>query len=325
MGEFFDHPNKITIRDSWCKPIIRGISNHLSKKLVYLGLPGLDAIDITTWLEYIKFIIAFDCGDYNQQNFNIAIAREKIGKLGGILNSLERRGDIDGYSLYLGFIEEVILKGIDKNGQTFGIHDTINIYNLDFCNSLTLPLKIVDLNGEISTYYKNEVIRKLLELERDLPRPDASKQFLMFITVHISIFEEEAVRYLENRLDAPFKDYSQLINNLRPTDKKAFLLRFYFLDILLQQFTTTGFTPYFFPTILYQGLGRNKLMCFTVVGKYAKLPSAGAPFNQGFNNLIKEKFLSPNHGRMGIISSAIATLDPSSDPVFHLENSPLFI
>jgi len=324
MGAFIDHPNKKIIREYWCKPIIKHIHGKLGYGLVYLGLPGLEAIDLLTWIDYIKYVVAIDCGDYTPERYDISIARQNIKKLNEILNNLDRKGAISGYSLYLGFIEEVVLKGIDKNGEKFTQKDTVNIYNLDFCNSLTVPLKIVDLEGGISKYYKNEVIRRLLEYERDLEKPDSNKRFIMFITIHSKFWEEEAEKYFKSKDDTDFNNFKEFIKNLREPDRIVRLLRYYFLDILKLHFTASSFIPYFFPTILYSGVGNNQLMCFTIAGKYIKQASAIAPFKQNIDVLNRQKFLMPKNKKIDFLISSLIESNPVNDPIRQVEESLLF-
>jgi hypothetical protein len=326
MGAFIDHPNKKIIRELWCKPIIKHIYDKLGYGLVYLGLPGLEAIDLLTWIEYIKYVVAIDCGHYTTEKYDLFIARQKIKKLNEILNNLDRKGAISGYSLYLGFIEEIVLKGIDKNGEKFTQKNTVNIYNLDFCNSLTVPLKIVDLKGNVTTYYfKNEVIRKLLEFERDLDKPDHDKRFIMFITVHTNFWEDEAEKYFESKNDSMFDSYKEFIRDLSQPERVVRLLRFYFLDILKQHFTVSSFTPLFFPTIIYNGVGENQLMCFTIAGKFIKQASAIAPFYQNIDLLIHQKFIFPDKNKLNFFISSISEKNSIIDPIKPLEESQLFI
>jgi hypothetical protein len=312
MGEFSDHPNKIIIRDLWCKPIIRHLYETLGAKLVYLGLPGLKAIDLITWIDFLDYVIAIDCGDYSKP-YNLEKARDKIQTLNTVLNRLERENRISGYSLYLGYIEQVILKGFDKNGEKFSLSQTVNIYNLDFCNSLTAPLTIVDLKGNRFTYFKNEVIRKLLEFERDLEKPDSQKKFVMFITIHSKFFFDEAAQHFTSKGDEIFLDYRRFLEGLTDFEKNLRLLRYYFLDILKYHFTTTGFIPYFFPTIFYKGVGNNFLLTFTVVGKYVKSPSAIAPFSQDLDSLIHQKFITPHKGKIDYLATSLHEEDPIID------------
>jgi hypothetical protein len=155
MGNFHNHPTKEVIRTQWCKPILKYIKEFLGYKLVYLGLPGIEAYDIISWLEYLDRVIAFECGDY--QASDIEKAKENINKLNEILSSFERKGLLQTYSLYNGYIEKVILKGRDDSGDIFSLDDIVTVYNLDFCNSLTVPMTIVDDKGNMSKHYKSEV------------------------------------------------------------------------------------------------------------------------------------------------------------------------
>jgi hypothetical protein len=211
---------------------------------------------------------------------------------------------------------------LDKNGQNFSLKDTINIYNLDFCNSLTVPLNIVDLKGNISKYYKNEVIRKLLEFERDIDKPISDKRFIMFITVHTNFWENEAEKYFDNTKDSYFEEYKVFIKNLQKQDRIVRLLRYYFLDILRQHFTASGFIPSFYPTILYEGIGENKLMCFTILGTYYKQASAIAPFYQEIQRLIRERFLYPKNQEIISLNCFSKEIDLISDPIKQFESFP---
>ena len=170
MGDFKDHPIKKVIREQWCKPLIKHISEKLGYKLTYLGLPGIEAIDVLTWIEYLNKVIAFDIGDYSE-TYDSSKAKQNILVLNNKLSDLERKGLLENYSLYHGYIEEIVLKGMDRNRVSFNQSDIVTIYNLDFCNSLTVPLKLTDpYTGEVSEYYKTEVLRRLVELQRELSK-----------------------------------------------------------------------------------------------------------------------------------------------------------
>ena len=54
---------KILIRQSWAKPLLQFIHDHLGQKLLYLGLPGPEAEDVETWIEVLDVIFAFQCED----------------------------------------------------------------------------------------------------------------------------------------------------------------------------------------------------------------------------------------------------------------------
>ena len=63
LVRFTDHPRKEVFRARWAKPLIKFINQHLNKKLVYLGLPGIAAFDVKAWIEYLRVVIAFQCLD----------------------------------------------------------------------------------------------------------------------------------------------------------------------------------------------------------------------------------------------------------------------
>jgi hypothetical protein len=317
MGNFIDHPNKITIREKWCKLLLHHLHHNLGYKLTYFGLPGIRALDVITWIEYLDYVIAIDCGDYSK-NYNLDKAKDNLNKLQAILSDFERKDMISGYSLYLGFLEEVVLKGRDRNFKTFTQNRTVQIYNLDFCNSLAVPIEISDEKGNVSKYYKNEVIRKLLSTQGEICFNNEAGKFLMFITVHTYFWEKEAESHFN--ANEQHNEYFKEIENLNPTQKVERLLRYYFYDILKDHFKANGFIPDFLPTILYEGAGKNKLMCFTLIGTFVKNPSATAPFNQQIDSLIKQKFIYPNKGELNVLDGIDFERNISTNPIDELVN-----
>ena len=319
MAEFKDHTNKIIIREQWCLPILKHLKENLDYKLIYFGLPGIEGLDILTWINYLDYIIAIDCGDYSKE-YNFEQAKENIKKLNRLLSRLETEEKISGYSLFHGYIEEVVLKGYDQGGNKFSQDRLVQIYNLDFCNPLTSPLCLSDLKGNINKYYKIEVIRKLLALQLDLCISKRSDRFVMFVTVHSRFWEDEASKHFTNNLNKDFEDYYNYIRSLSKQERNIRLLRFYFFNIIRDQFTSNGFIPEFFPSIYYNGAANSKLICFTIAGTYYQDPSATAPFRQNFKELVNSKFLSPDKKNIVINNANDEEMEVSPDPIEHLVN-----
>jgi hypothetical protein len=317
MGNFIDHPNKITIRERWCKPLLQFLSSNLGYKLTYFGLPGIKALDIISWIDYLDYIIAIDCGDYSD-NYDHDKAQENLKELQTILSSFERKDLISGYSLYLGYLEEVVLKGRDNNFKEFTQSKIVQVYNLDFCNSLTVPIEFSDEKGNITKYYKNEVIRKLLSIQSDHCLKNGTGKFLMFITVHTQFWESEAEKHFNT--NKQHNEYFKEIEKLSKPKKIERLLRYYFYDILKDHFKANGFIPDFLPTILYDGIGNKQLMCFTLIGTFFKNPSATAPFNQQIGRLIKLKFIYPNSGELKVLHGVQFEKNISLNPIEELLN-----
>ena len=299
MALFRDHAPKQIIRNDWCLPIIKLLSDTNSTRLVYFGLPGIQALDIKTWIEYINYIIAIDCGDYNKNYkfYDVEKAKAEIKKLEDVLLTYEREDKINGYSLYMGFIEEVVLRGIDKKGRPFSIEQNIHIFNLDFCNSITSPFKLADLEGNIRSYHKTEVISHLLSTIKALCYLGGDLKFVMFLTIHSSMHDEEIQEYFAATKSAEFLKFLEFIKEMDNFEQNIFKLRFYLIDILSKLFTASGFIPEFLPTICYTGAGgdsneNNKLLCLTILGTYEKTPSSIASFTQKTDELTTSAFIT---------------------------------
>lgn len=319
MADFKDHPVKIVIRDQWCKPIIKHLHDNLGYQLVYFGLPGICGHDLICWLEYINYVVAIDCGDYNHDGWDYEKANEKIKELNALLNGFERREEINGYSLYLGFLEEVVFKKRDKNGQEFKFSNSVHIFNLDFCNALATPFQVVFDEGNVKTYYKTQVIKRLLDLQNDIDKTGTSR-FVMFVTLHTRFYEEEAKEYFKDGQDEIYNQYLETIKDLPKEELIVRLLRYYFFDVVKTQFTSTEFIPEFFPVITYNGLGRSKLICFTIAGTLLKRRSGVAPFHQNIEEMINSKFLNATENGIIALDNEIDKIEINSDPISLFEN-----
>ena len=93
-GSFTDHPRKIKFRNEWAKPILRYLHERLDKKLVYLGLPGLKALDILAWKEHLRRVIAFQAENYDGRDTEVS-SEVELTELQKILNELEEKKFIE--------------------------------------------------------------------------------------------------------------------------------------------------------------------------------------------------------------------------------------
>src|SRR3989344_2815435 len=318
MGPFRNHAVKDVIRKQWCTPILKYLSQKLGYKLVYLGLPGIDALDINEWLPYLSKVIAFDCGDYRHQP-NPAISKVNLGKLNSTLSDLERKGSIESYSLHPGYIEKVVLRGLDESGRKFSQSDVITVYNLDFCNSLTVPLSVVDSNGNVTKHYKLEAVQKLLEMQNGFSPTSKEKKFVMFMTVNSFFWESEARKLLKQKKVDPtvYASYLSSLSTLRAEDKEVRQLKLYAFHMLKEHFLSSQFIPDFLPPIHYRGVGDRRLVCFTIFGtqppKRAPVVPSGSTHME---TLLRRKFLGADHKGIGVINcKGISESDIKLDPL----------
>lgn len=282
-----EHGHKQAIREKWSTPLLKFLSKQLNQKLVYLGLPSPEAEDVLEWLDYLKKVIAFQCNDDRYPDaFNILFDR---------LKQLEKEKKIEDFEAYNGFIEKVVLQKLDdsENPQTFTLDDVVTVYNLDFCNNITEPIKIIDDSGNFKKMYKFDAVRELLTIQQSL----AASKFIFFLTVHCSYTGAELNNYLDpnNNKNSSLGYIDDIREKLKGQGEElnARIVRLYVLETLSTYFQTFGFVPKFLPVILYRGINNTPLLHFTVVG--TRYQSAGiTPWLQQLSDLIFEKFVTVN-------------------------------
>lgn len=327
MGEFKDHSSKKVIREDWCKPLIKFIHDTLGYKLIYLGLPGPQALDLFNWIDYIDEVIAFMCRNYPKPS-STEQPKTKVQELEVKLREFERQKKIKTFAVYDGYIEEVVLRGKDTNGNSFNQHDIVTIYNLDFCNSITAPLEVSDDKGNIQKFYKSEVIRKLLEIQRDIASSTRCKKFVMFLTIYSGFWFKEEKRFISQNQDSDMKRYISTLNKLSGWPKRVKLLRAYMYQIIKNFFCHCDFTPEFLPVIYYQGVGKEKdnwLMHFTIIGSFNKQVSGLAPCLQNPQDFLDQKFLVIKNDKLGQIDiNGVKEVDCPNDLVKAFENSQCY-
>lgn len=325
MGEFKDHPSKKVIRMEWGKPLIQFIHNALGYKFIYLGLPGPQALDLLKWIDYIEGVIAFQCRSYPNPS-SIQQPRDKVKDLEHKLRELERQGKLKTFSIYDGYIEEVILRGRDTLGNLFSQNEIVTIYNSDFCNGITSPLKVADDKGEIHKYYKSQAIRRLLEVQRDIMSSHRAKKFVMFLTIHSYFLDEEAKKFFKSTDSAAVKKYMAKITTLKERERSVRKLKVYIFDTLKSFFSDCEFTPEFLPIIFYKGSEGQWLLLFTIIGTHSQGCVSRAEVFQNPDGFLSQQFLTVQGEN--IIQMPNPRKFPEDychpDPVKHFEHSELF-
>lgn len=314
MPETFNTESKILIRSQWSKRIIKFINKRLDSKLVYLGLPSPDAEDILEWIEYIDEVIAFQCRKYPEPS-DPSQSIEEVLKLQNKLSELERKKIISNFVVYDGYIEEVLLKGVDNSGIEFELNNLIHIFNLDFCNSITSPMKVVDNNGDIQEVYKFEAVNILLKLQDLLiSKP---KKFVLFLTIHTSYDGHELENFANN--------YQKEIMHLSKPERRKRILRSYVIENLKDFFRVNHFIPEFMPVIHYTGVDDFQLLHFTVIGISQNEKAGIAPFNQDIEELIRQKFLGIENNEFKTQSNdSFEENDVKNEPIKIFEKSKTF-
>jgi hypothetical protein len=302
MPNTFSTPSKIKIRKEWNLPLLKIIKEQTNKKLIYLGLPSPDADDVIEWIDYIDKVIAFQCREYPNPS-DPSQSKEAIDKLESKLNTLETQGKISTFTIYDGYIEEVLLRGRDISNNQYHQNEVITLYNLDYCNSLSAPIQYLDNEGSLKDGYKFDTIDKLMEFQKSVNIP--SKKFILFLTVKCDYYEPEMDALIGDGCEANLKNIHVQYENIKDViEKKARKLRSYTIQNLRTYFTSKGFIPEFLPTINYNGkkIPRSKkdfiLLHFTVLGTQMSQAAGTAPFYQNIEDVIKQNFIYIRDGNI---------------------------
>jgi hypothetical protein len=325
MGEFVDSPSKKVIRLDWCKGLISYLHEFLKYRFLYLGLPGIALYDVEAWSEYIDHIIAFQCRDYPNPS-SISQSAKKVAEMEESLKAFERKGIIKTFSLYDGYIEEVVLRGRDTVGNIFSQNDVVTIYNLDFCNNLTTALSVSDDKGTAQNVYKSHAIKKLLEIQRDITSNTRPKKFIMFLTVHAA-YQEKEIHIFQKQPESKYLlDYFKRIKRLQREEKQIRLLKAYILDIIRRYFAHCNFSCHLLPAIYYKGAGVHSLVTFTIVG--AKDNNSVRTYHkQPPYEFLRTPFLTVKKEKLDLYSNPSVEDLPiqSLDPVAMIKGSEHFI
>lgn len=319
-----NHPSKQLIRDHWCKPLLQFIHEQLGCKLTYLGLPAEEAHDIISWIDYLDYVIAFQCRSYPKPS-SVEQPEDVIIELGAKLLELERQGKINSFDLYDGYIEEILIRGKDTIGQKYVQNRTVTVYNLDFCNSIIDPIHYYDENKIKCEAFKSAAIRKLLEIQRDICSNDMGGKFVMFLTVHSNFFGREEKRFLKQQQRPELKSYLRKVAKLRLKDRSLRMLKTYIYQFIKDFFCTSDFSPEFLPTIYYEGTGENWLTHFTIIGTYNKNVSSVSTVFQDTRTFLNQKFLCINQNKLcSMNSQGISESNAYTNSVRAFEESQLF-
>jgi len=306
---YTDHARKEVIRKHWCKEQIKILHSTLGKKLIYLGLPGIEGLDILEWIDYLEKVIVFQCSEY--KNSKNKTEQFDFVHLTELLENLDKSEKIKTYALFRGFIEDIVIGGFDENGGVFDIKDFVTVYNLDFCNGLTTPRNTRDLKGNIISYFKIDVIKKLVQYQNELCEQCNGKHFIFYMTVHSNFLESNMDEIDSQEITLfrkKFKSVTKGKNTLAVRDLKAYT---YFK--LAEIFKENSFHFEFLPPIFYQGseypnrekggkLENHWMLTFTILG--TKNTTKNDVYQQDMKKYLEDKFVFASNTKFQLFNDA---------------------
>ncbi len=290
---FNPHLRKQVVRSLWCKPHLKILHELVKKKLIYIGLPDIQALDIKEWLDYIEKVFAFQCSIYNGQTIEVKILEEYLKKL-------ELTNKIKSSVVYIGWMEDIVLGKISENGYQFNQSDFFKIYNLDFCNNLRTPREIFNSKGKrIEVIHKLDLIDKLLKHQSE--QEDKGANFIMYLTVNANTFESDDNASIKTK---EIRKYLKKIDAIRKPEVKAIRqIKAHGFYHIVRCFNDNGFHAELLPPVFYHGsLYPNKeksfkpehhrMMTFTILG--TKIKKDESSFVQDAEVFLNQQFIFAN-------------------------------
>jgi hypothetical protein len=248
-SSFHDNPGKKIVRETWNTPFLRYIHDKYKVKYRYMGFPGTDLIDVRLWKDMIEEVVAFELPSPREGEREwIRTLRQNLRKFG-----------INGMA-YLGSFEEVVILGVDYEGQPYKQDKLITLYNLDFCDEIGSAVATRELGRKRWRY---EAIRLILQDQKRCYRSIGTGEpcyFIILLTVRNQIEANKIRGFLSNNLLSETSSYCLSCESVKPIPASGQLigtytwpLKAFLYNTLIGDFIGSNICAVFFPIIKYIG------------------------------------------------------------------------
>ena len=254
MRSPFDNPGKRTVRESWNTPLLRFLNSEYGFRYRYMGLPGIELLDVQLWRDWVDEVVAFETRAKPSR-------KDKDGRRNVLaLRTRMREYGLNGYA-YFGSVEEVVILRRDQDGSPYTQNHLVTLYNLDFCDEISSPVETVKAGRQV---WRFEAIRRILRDQEACHDPDSGAgYFLLLLTVRDQI----GVNKLWEHFASPFADsshYWELCQKSHPLPSRGFILgehswslKTLIHDQLRKWFGNPNVSALFFPVTKYTGAPIN--------------------------------------------------------------------
>lgn len=247
---FHDNPEKGVVREHWDTPLLRYLHDRFRVRYRYLGLPGVDLIDVNLWRDMIDEVIAFEPPG-RLPNRRAAIDQLRLNM---------RIRNIPGIA-YFGSFEEVVMLRKDFDGQHYSQNKLITLYNLDFCDEITSKVETQEHGKQV---WRFEAIRQILRDQAVcFQREGSPRHFIMLLTIR----NQSSGAKLHHLLTGPAllaeaKEHRQSCSVSNPFHDNSnepligthtWALKAVVFNYLLSYFNNPCLSTLFFPGVMYNG------------------------------------------------------------------------
>ncbi len=252
MGDFGESLGKQAVRELWNTPLLRYLHHTYNIRYRYMGLPGVDLLDVRLWKDMIVEVIAFE---------RLAEQVDQVDP-GGRRNINELRRNLKliglpGY-VYFGTIEEVVIRRYDHDGTEYKQDKFIPLYNLDFCDEITSKIDTAQAGKKLLRF---EAIRQILADQQECYRQfGGSGLFVILLTIRNQIDATKLRKLLSRNLYSDTHQYLNICSNLNPLPpigtvlgSHTWALKAFLHNVIRQYLTNPNISAVFFPIVKYMG------------------------------------------------------------------------
>ena len=247
----FNTPAKRAIRKDWNTPLIRELHRRFGFRYRYMGLPGVDLLDVKLWKEMLEEVIAFE----------IPVRRPRAGRDDrSNINALRRNLRLlqIPHRAFYGPMEEVVVLRKDYDGQEYDQTNIVTIYNFDFCDEIASRIETREHGKPI---WRFEAFRHILRDQvQAFEKNGGPNCFIALLTVRDQMNADRLREFLSSNLYGDTRSYLDDcggVNSL-PTQgpligTHTWAIKAFIHNMLRQYFTNPNISATFFPLVRYIG------------------------------------------------------------------------
>lgn len=250
-GNPFDSGAKRAVRELWNTPLLKDLNQSHGFRYRYMGLPGVDLIDVNLWRDMIDEVIAFEIPARPTETD--PEGRRNIVALRRNLRLLNVPG-----RAYFGPMEEVVVLRKDYDGQQYDQKKVITLYNLDFCDEIASRIHTREYGGQV---WRFEAIRQIFRDQHDAFREHGGpKYFIALLTVRDQMDAEKLRGFLSENLYDDTHAYLEACGGINSLPSQgsvigthSWALKAFIYNSLRQYLSNPNISVTFFPLLKYQG------------------------------------------------------------------------
>jgi len=247
MRPFTDNPDKRVVREMWDTPILRFLHETYGARYRYMGLPGVDLIDIKLWKDMIDEVVAFEPPDKSDSR------RDSIISLRRNLKLLDVPG-----TAYFGSLEEVVTLRKDFDGTPYSQEKLVTLYNFDFCDEISSAINTRQGGRKVLRF---EAIRQVLHDQVNCYQGTAGPNYFLFmLTIRNQMDAAKLASFLKKPLLAEVKRFRDDCSQLNQLPARGPLigshfwgLKTFLYNLLCQYFVSPNLSAVLLPLVAYQG------------------------------------------------------------------------